>query len=135
MIKAAPKPNQWELGQQGEQIVLEHYLNLGYELVTKNFQYYKQGTQGRQGEIDLIMKRENKLYLIEVKTRSNGRYGTTIGQISVTKLKTLYKTFLKFLQVNPQFRSYYCQMDAAEVFQNQVKVWPNCYSFDFVVKK
>jgi len=135
MSQQQPKSNQWQLGREGEDQVLKHYLSEGYELITRNFQFYKQGTQGRQGEIDLILKKDSKLHLVEVKTRSNYQYGSIVGQINITKLKILYRTYQYFIKQNPIFRDYFCQMDVGEVMNNQVKIWPNCYSFDFIGRR
>ncbi|MEM1311849.1 MAG: YraN family protein [Patescibacteria group bacterium] len=118
------------LGKVGEKIALEHYLMNGYKLVAKNFQFYRQGNRGRLGEIDLIMTKKQVLYLIEVKTRSNSKFGSPVEQISKTKLQHLYKTYQYFLLKHKLYQNWLCQFDVASVEGNKVTVFPNAYSFE-----
>jgi putative endonuclease len=124
--------NNYNVGKQGENLALEYYLANGFELVVQNFQFYRQGTQGRLGEIDLIMQKDKKLYLIEVKTRSSSEYGYPIEQINRSKLKYLYKTYQYFLLKHRQYRTYFCQFDVVSILDNQITVFSNAYSFENV---
>jgi putative endonuclease len=122
--------NNYVLGNQGEKLALENYLDKGYKLITQNFQYYKDGVQGRLGELDLIMEKDKKIYVIEVKTRSDDQYGKPIEQITRAKLNYIYKTFQYFLLKNRQYQSYFCQFDVACITGNKIEIIPNAYSFE-----
>lgn len=50
------------LGQQGEGVVTQHLLGLGWQLVERNWRC-------RAGEIDLIMQDGKTLVIVEVRTR------------------------------------------------------------------
>ncbi|MBZ0318621.1 MAG: YraN family protein [Anaerolineae bacterium] len=50
------------LGQQGEAVVTRHLLDLGWQLVERNWRC-------RTGEIDLIMQDDKTLVIVEVRTR------------------------------------------------------------------
>ncbi|MCQ3932721.1 MAG: YraN family protein [Chloroflexi bacterium] len=50
------------LGQQGETVVTQHLLGLGWQLVERNWRC-------RAGEIDLIMQDGKTLVIVEVRTR------------------------------------------------------------------
>ncbi|MCB1043937.1 MAG: YraN family protein [Acidobacteria bacterium] len=52
-----------DLGTRGEYLARRWYHRLGYHLVGRNIRI-------RQGEIDLIMARRNRVLFVEVKTRS-----------------------------------------------------------------
>ena len=62
-----------EVGNTGEMLIVKHLERAGFELV--DFDFHK-----LQGEIDLVMKGDNVVHFIEVKTvlcetkRVNGRY-------------------------------------------------------------
>jgi putative endonuclease len=124
--------NNYNLGKYGEKLALEYYLNAGYEMVVQNFQYYRQGTQGRLGEIDLIMLKDKKLFLIEVKARSSSQFGYPVEQVNKSKLKYLYKTYQYFLIKHKQYKNYFCQFDVVSILDNQISVFANAYSFEDV---
>lgn len=53
-----------ELGIMGEEIALEYLLKKGNKILKKNYRF------GRN-EVDLILKDQNEIVILEVKTRSN----------------------------------------------------------------
>jgi putative endonuclease len=57
-----------EIGRKGEILAAEFLVKQGFEIAARNYRH------GR-GEIDLIVRRENWLLFIEVKTRSSYDYG------------------------------------------------------------
>ncbi len=106
----------------GEELVLAKYLAEGYTLITKNFQYYQAGQQGRLGEIDLIMLKDKVVTLVEVKTRSNGRFGPAIGQITQKQVRGLYRAYDYFLTKFPKYRNCFARFEGAVVENGVVKV-------------
>ena len=56
------------LGKIGENIALKYYQKNGYQLLAKNF-------FTRYGEIDLLLKKDNYYLAVEVKTRTNKKFG------------------------------------------------------------
>lgn len=56
------------IGDEGENIALNHLLKNGYTLLERNWRC-------RKAEIDLIFKDEDVLVFVEVKTRKNNIYG------------------------------------------------------------
>jgi putative endonuclease len=78
------------LGSAGEDAALSRYLDLGYELVTRNWRC-------PLGEIDLVLRRGGLLVFCEVKTRAGAAFGG--GYEAVTwrkqrKLRQLAEVFL-----------------------------------------
>lgn len=57
-----------QTGADGEAIAAEYLTGKGYEIVEFRYRY-------RHCEIDLIARKPNWLFFIEVKTRSNADYG------------------------------------------------------------
>src|SRR5262245_60043324 len=79
------------LGQHAEQQACQFLTNQGLKLVAKNF-------RTRCGEIDLIMRDEQKLVFIEVRYRKQGGYGSSADSISTLKQKRLIKSAAYYLQ-------------------------------------
>jgi putative endonuclease len=123
----------FEVGRKGEDLVLKYYQSLGYTLISQNFEYRLGNVQGRLGEIDLILKKDNKLFLVEVKNRFNNQFGSPQEQITKQKLKHLYKAWQFFL-AKPQnsiYRNLLVQFDIASVYNSQtIEIIPNAYQFD-----
>jgi putative endonuclease len=57
-----------QIGRKGENLAAEFLVKNGFEITARNYRH------GR-GEIDLIVKRDDWLLFIEVKTRSSADYG------------------------------------------------------------
>lgn len=57
-----------QIGRKGENLAADYLAKQGFEIVARNYRYGK-------GEIDLIVKREDWLLFIEVKTRSSFAFG------------------------------------------------------------
>jgi putative endonuclease len=55
-------------GNQGENLAVEYLEKKGYEIIARNF-------RSRRSEIDLIVKKNNMIVFVEVKTRSSFAYG------------------------------------------------------------
>jgi putative endonuclease len=55
-------------GVKGENLAAEYLQTKGFEIVTRNFRH-------KNTEIDLIVRRENWLIFVEVKTRSSSAFG------------------------------------------------------------
>ena len=86
-----------QIGRAGEDIAADFYMQKGYRLVARNFQYYHKGSQGRWGEIYLILQGGGILVLVEVKTRSDTQFGLPVAQINQRKLRYLFKSYQYFL--------------------------------------
>jgi putative endonuclease len=57
-----------KIGTDGEQLAAALLQEKGYQVLERNYRY-------RRSEIDLIVRRENWLVFVEVKTRSSAAFG------------------------------------------------------------
>ncbi len=73
-----------ELGKEGEKLAAKYLINQHYKILDKNF-------YTRTGEIDIIAKEKQEIVFIEVKTRSNYKYGEAIDAVDMNKMKHIYK--------------------------------------------
>ncbi len=72
----------YDLGKEGEQEAVYFLERNGYQILERNWRYQK-------AEIDIIAKKEDKLIVVEVKTRSSDFYGNPEEAISSKKIKLL----------------------------------------------
>lgn len=77
-------------GRAGEAAALKYLKRQGYYLVARNYRC-------RLGEIDLIMKQENKLAFIEVRSRSSSTFGFPQESIRADKLARLRRIIQYYL--------------------------------------
>ncbi len=100
------------LGQAGEELVAQEYKKLGFKLIAKNYIF----PHGKQvGEIDLIFTKDREIVFVEVKTRSNSRFGGPFEAVDFFKQRKLVKTAKLFMQTNPKYRDLDFRIDVAAV--------------------
>lgn len=74
----------------------EKYLvGLGYQLIDKNIYTVF-------GELDLIMQKEEVLFFVEVKYRSNTNYGTPREALTPKKIQHLKRASQQYLKTYPK---------------------------------
>lgn len=76
-----------EIGEIGEELATNYLIQNNYQIIKRNFTC-------RQGEIDIIAKDKIKkeLTFIEVKTRTNFKYGLPSESVTENKQKHIYRT-------------------------------------------
>lgn len=112
------KTGQWSvfmskkyLGSLGEKIALKYYLTNNFVLLAKN--YFT-----RYGELDLIMSKDNIYYAIEVKTRTNHKYGFAEEMINNNKIDKMHKTAYLFA---PQ-ADWHLEIIVIDMYGKQAKI-------------
>ncbi len=83
--------NKRKIGIIGEKLAQKYLIDKEYKIIATNF-YTK------RGEIDIIAKKEQCIIFVEVKTRSNLKYGTpamAVGNMKKNHIKTAAKVFLQ----------------------------------------
>ena len=89
------KMNQNNAGLDAEKLAATFLLNHGLKLVVQNYHC-------RFGEIDLIMRDASSLVFIEVRLRSNTKFGNAAVSITPQKQQKLILTAQHYLQQNPE---------------------------------
>ena len=82
--------NNQELGKKGEECATKFLNCIGYKIIERNFRC-------RQGEIDIIAKDKNEYVFIEVKTRSNIKFGRPSEAVNYLKRQHIFKVANYFL--------------------------------------
>jgi putative endonuclease len=91
--------NSREAGRTGEDKALLYLIDNGFTIIEKNF------FAGRYGEIDIIALKEKLLLFVEVKSRSNDKFGGGIYSITEKKKQSLRKAARFFLVKNSIYDS------------------------------
>ena len=105
------------MGARGEQLAVDWYTARGYEVVARNWRC-------RQGEVDLIVRREGELVFCEVKSRSSDRYGLPAEAVTPAKQRRLRRLAMLFLD-SPDWvggRAGELRFDVAAVMGRRVEV-------------
>ena len=102
--------NKQYIGKLGENKTIEYLQNNYYQIIEKNFYC-------RFGEIDIIAidKKENELVFIEVKTRTNEKYGRASEAVNKIKKIHMKKSAAIFLKEN-NFSRFTIRFDVIEVY-------------------
>lgn len=103
------------IGVQGEQIAADYLVKKGYKILDRNWHI-------RGGEIDIVALKRDKLYFVEVKTRTSNAFGTPEESVGYHKLEFLKRTALFYLQTHPKLlQSYQIDVIALEFEADTVK--------------
>lgn len=83
-----------KFGKAGEDFAAAVLELSGYEVLRRNFRC-------KSGEMDLIAERDQELFFIEVKTRSNTAFGLPGEAVTEVKKQHMRRTAAAFLSENP----------------------------------
>jgi putative endonuclease len=78
------------LGREGEKIAERYLKKKGYKLVERNYRCLS-------GEVDLIVLDRRVIVFVEVKTRSDDRFGTPFEAVEVRKQQKMIRAAQFFL--------------------------------------
>lgn len=86
-----------DTGRNGEKLAADYYRSRGFDVLAVNWRhsYY---------EIDLVAARDNKLHVVEVKTRRGGEFGFPEEAIGHKKLYNLMRAAARYQAEHPQWR-------------------------------
>lgn len=99
-----------DFGKKGEEIASKYLNDNGYEVIKQNFRC-------KLGEIDLIAIKNNTIIFVEVKTRSNTKFGTPEQAVNSNKRKHILRTSQVFLAQN-RLNNYDLRFDVISVYMN-----------------
>lgn len=109
-------------GQAGEEWICYLYRLNGCKVVARNYAVY-----GRKklGEIDLVCSQRKRLIMVEVKTRRDENFMSTVEAVDFRKQNFLRRMTEIFIMNNSQYADYDLQIDVAAVlldpFDNSVR--------------
>ena len=105
------KTSSYQLGIEAELLVAEHFNSLGFTLIARRY-------KTKFGEIDLVLKRENQIIFMEVKTRS--RKFPIEELITQRQLDRNYAAAEFFLAQFPEYSNYDCRFDVIILYNKKI---------------
>lgn len=106
--------NNKEKGYLGESIALEYLVNSGADILEKNYRI-------RSGEIDIIAKLNNEIVFVEVKSRSNIKYGYPSEAVNHRKINKILNVAKYYILINHLY-NVPVRFDVIEVYFKGEKV-------------
>ncbi len=97
-----------DIGMVGEQIAVEYLKKKGYKILEKNFKL-------RFSEIDIIALDKDVLVFVEVKTKTNLRFGQPYEEITPAKLKKLKRGVQYYLLLRKKYVNYKMRLDVLSI--------------------
>ena len=128
--------NKRKFGIIGEKMAQKYLKDNKYEIIENN--YYT-----RNGEIDIIASKNNYIIFVEVKTRTNEKYGRASEAVNKIKKFHMKKSAAKFLKEN-NFSRFTIRFDVIEVYMingkckiNHIKqiIWKITYKLALKIAK
>lgn len=111
-------------GLESEKLAATYLQSKGYQLLSKNFRI-------RGGEIDLIMQKGGILTFVEVKARSQTRFGSALESITRQKKRLLLRSIATYLVQNKVKTTW--QLDVITIhYQNSNKAFITHYKNIFI---
>lgn len=108
-----------QIGAKGEDLAEGFLIKKGYTIIEKNYRC-------KDGEIDIITKDEfGDFVFIEVKSRTNNKYGNPQDAVDNEKLSKIEKTAANYLQSQFEWEDMSWRIDIVEVFIRDEKITIN----------
>ncbi len=85
-----------QVGDKGETIAANFLQKRGFNIIERNWRH-------KHLEVDIIASKNGKLYFVEVKTRTNNKYGLPEESISKAKMNHLKVAAEAYLYINTQW--------------------------------
>jgi putative endonuclease len=80
-------------GSKGENLAAEFLVRKGFKIVARNYRF-------KRAEIDLIIKRENWLVFVEVKTRTSNAFGEPEEFVDDYKASLIFEAAEEYIFAN-----------------------------------
>lgn len=101
------------IGKLGEELATQYLKKKGVKIIERNFRC-------RQGEIDIIGKESEELVFIEVKTRTNQKYGKPVEAVNLIKRKHMNRA-IEFYLYTKQLTKERVRIDIMEVYLDNLE--------------
>lgn len=101
-------PGKAQTGREAEQRARRYLEQRGLRHITGNYRC-------RQGELDLVMEEGETLVFVEVRYRSDARFGTGAESVDGRKQRRLIQAAHHYLQRHPRLSERPCRFDVVSI--------------------
>lgn len=109
-----------QIGTEKEKLAATYLQEQGYEIVAYNFTC-------RQGELDLIARKNEYLVFVEVKYRKNNRFGKAEEAVNVRKQTRMQKAAQYYLYKEKISQNTPCRFDVVAINQDEITLIENAF--------
>ncbi len=109
------------LGRVGENKAVEFLKEQGYKILDKNY-------KTRVGEIDIVCEADGEIVFVEVKTRSNDRYGSPSLAVDYQKQRKYFLVATSYLLKKFGTEDKNCRFDVIEIEDGKINHIINAFS-------
>jgi putative endonuclease len=102
------------IGNKGEEIAKQYLIDNGYIILHQNWRH-------KHWEIDIICKKGNLLHFVEVKTRTNNKFGYPEEAVTQKKMNALKRGAEEFLLQNEKWQLIQFDIVAITLEKNIIK--------------
>ena len=102
-----------DTGNKGEELAVQALEERGFNILERNWHF-------KYWEVDIIASRENRLHFVEVKTRTNQKFGYPEESITRDKMQSLKNAAEAYQEKHPEWK--YIQFDVAAITLNGDKL-------------
>ncbi len=107
--------NRKTLGQRGENIARHYYQKLGWQVIAKNY-------WTRCGELDLVLKKNRQILVVEVKTRTSENFGWAEESINQKKLNNIYQAYEQLHRAKGLNSNYQLEICVIQIAKKQISL-------------
>lgn len=115
--------NNREFGSWGEKKAAQYLLKKGFRIVERNFRL-------RQGEIDIIVTKDDWLVFVEVKTRSSRFFGSPQAAVDFDKQRKI-KNIARYFLMDSDYKRYRIRFDVISIMyiegKTKIEHLKNCF--------
>lgn len=101
--------NKRSIGSEKEMLAAEFLKSRGYQILEMNYRC-------RQGELDIVARKDDMLVIAEVKYRAGFACGDPAEAVNVRKQRKICRVTLDYLMRHPQFQEKPCRFDVICVY-------------------
>ena len=105
---AESKTTTKQLGDRGEQVVVDFLVAAGHEIVARNY-------KTKLFEVDIVSRKDRALYFTEVKYRGSNDFGAGLDFIDKKKQEKMRLAIAGFLATHPEYADFTPILAVAEV--------------------
>mgnify|MGYP000886808358 FL=1 len=105
---AESKTTTKQLGDRGEQVVVDYLVTAGHEIVARNY-------KTKLFEVDIVSRKDRALYFTEVKYRGSNDFGAGLDFIDKKKQEKMRLAIAGFLATHPEYADFTPILAVAEV--------------------
>ncbi len=105
------KRSKQDLARLGENLAANYLVTDGYRVLCKNFRV-------QQGEIDLVVEKDQQLIFVEVKTRSYHSIDSAVANVNHKKQIHISRVAQEYCKQNPHFDNHNTRFDVIIVFHD-----------------